>query len=124
MTTTPDSTLAVSQATTAVQIAVSANDPTSGTSTESVWSPLRTTINGTTPMARTPTRPSSNGMLNTVMCPASRSGFVFADRGQLLRQHRTHVSKRHSAWHTAIVRTCEAYVGFTETIPSLTVAFC
>jgi hypothetical protein len=71
---TPDNTLAVSQATTAVQIAASANDPTSGTSTESVSSPLRTTINGTTPMASTPTSPSSNGMLNTVMCPASRSG--------------------------------------------------
>ena len=36
MTITPESTLAVSQATTAVQIALNANEPASGTSTESV----------------------------------------------------------------------------------------
>jgi hypothetical protein len=67
-------TLAVSQATTAVQIAVSANEPANGTSTESGSALLRTTINGTTPMASTPTRPSTNGMLKTVICAASRSG--------------------------------------------------
>ena len=71
---TPDSTLAVSQATTAVQIAVSANEPASGTSAESASALLRTTINGTAPMARTPIRPSSKGMLKAVICPASRSG--------------------------------------------------
>ena len=114
MTITPDSTLAVSQATTAVQIAVSANDPASGTSTESVSALLRTTINGTTPMARTPTRPEHQWDAEDGDVSSIQIGFAVADRGELLRQRRPRVSKRHSAWHTAIVGTYEAYVGFTE----------
>ena len=66
--------MAVSQATTAVQIAVSANEPATGTSSESVWALLRTTISGTTPIASTPSKPSSRGSVTLATSPASNSG--------------------------------------------------
>jgi hypothetical protein len=74
MTTTPEITMAVSQATTAVQIAVNANDPARGTSSESVSVLLRTTISGNTPIASTPSRPSSSGIVKLVTSAASKSG--------------------------------------------------
>ena len=74
MTITPDNTIAVSQATTAVQIAASASDPTIGTIHESVRSLLCTTMSGTTPMASTPTNPTRSGTVKLVTSPASMSG--------------------------------------------------
>jgi hypothetical protein len=74
MTTRPEMTIAASQATTAVQMIANASEPTTGTSSASVFAPLRITISGTTPTATTPTARISNGNVNMVMSPASRSG--------------------------------------------------
>ena len=74
MTTTPDSTIAVNHATTAVQTAASASEPASGTSSESVLALLCTTTSGTIPMASTPSSPRSSGMVKLVTSPASMSG--------------------------------------------------
>ena len=74
MTTRPEMTIAASQATTAAQMIANASEPTTDTSSASVFAPLRITISGTTPTATIPTARISNGNVNMVMSPASRSG--------------------------------------------------
>jgi hypothetical protein len=53
MTTRPEMTIAASQATTAVQMIANASEPTTGTSSASMFPPLRITISSTTPTAST-----------------------------------------------------------------------
>ena len=67
-------TIAVSQATTAAQMITSAVDPMIGTSCEFSTAPLRTTSNGTTPMAASPAARTTSGSVKSVMSPASTSG--------------------------------------------------
>ena len=87
ITTRPDSTIAVSQATTAVQIAASASDPASGTGSESVRTLLRTT-SGTTRWPSFFPKPTSNGMVKLVTSPASMSGSRLRIAAKLGGQHR------------------------------------
>ena len=76
ITTRPEMTIEISQATTAAQMITSAREPMTGTSCSFAVSPLRTTSRGTTPMATTPRARTRIGRVNPAMSPASRSGSV------------------------------------------------